>query len=280
MKLLAAFGDKRYAYMAAKAREEGMDAFTFGLERAGVPGAIQIGEEELAHVDCVVLPNLFASKLPQPFAEPERTADDFLSALSPGTTLMPFCMEKIPDSVHERFRVIDLSKDEALAQENAVLTAEGAISCAMHRATFSIRRANCLVIGYGRIGFALCEMLVGMGARVSVAARRDSARRQAVQRGANAVDLEEMERILPQQQVIFSTPPSMVLGADQLRWLNPAALLIDLASPPYGVDFEAAERLGIQAWLEPSLPGWYCPSSAGIALLRAVQTALKCGGAS
>ena len=60
-------------------------------------------------------------------------------------------------------RVIDLWANEALIRENAALTAEGALVAAMRASDTAIRDARCLVIGWGRIGRALTERLVGLG---------------------------------------------------------------------------------------------------------------------
>jgi dipicolinate synthase subunit A len=46
---------------------------------------------------------------------------------------------------------------------------------------------------------------------------------------------------------VFSTVPSRVLGEDVLARLPKSALIVDLAAPPGGVDFDAAKRLGLRA---------------------------------
>ena len=57
---------------------------------------------------------------------------------------------------------------------------------------------------------------------------------------------------------------------DAVAEAKPNALIMDLASPPYGVDLHAAWNLGLRAWREPGLPGRYCPESAARALARAI----------
>ena len=69
---------------------------------------------------------------------------------------------------------------------------------------------------------------------------------------------------------MFSTPPARVLGRAELEHADRDALIVDLASPPYGVDLEAAQALNLRAWREPKLPGRYCPYSAARALMRAI----------
>lgn len=50
-------------------------------------------------------------------------------------------------------------------RENACLTAEGALVAAASRAPFALLGSVCLVVGYGRIGAALVDRLVGLGAK-------------------------------------------------------------------------------------------------------------------
>ncbi len=79
------------------------------------------------------------------------------------------------------------------------------------------------------------------------------------------------------KHVVFSTPAFPVLGRGELERADAGALLIDLASPPYGIDLEAARALNLRAWREPALPGRYCPESAARVLMSHVL-ALRKGG--
>lgn len=168
-------------------------------------------------------------------------------------------------------RVIDLWKDEMLLTENAWLTAEGAVCAAMRAGDRCLRGARVLVIGWGRIGRALTEILVALGARVVVLSRSEAHRHRAIERGAEAVKPEEAEIALSHAALVFNTAPAMVLDGSRLGQLNSEVMVIDLASPPYGVDLREAWRLGLRAWREPGLPGRYCPESAAAALYRAMK---------
>ena len=168
-------------------------------------------------------------------------------------------------------RVIDLWADEALLRENARFTAEGALSAAMRASQRSLRDLPCAVIGWGRIGSALTELLVALGSRVTVISRTPAHRNRAIERGAEAAAPEEMPIILKKTLLIISTPPAMVLDEAQLSRVNRGAIILDLASPPYGVDLAAAWKLGLRTWREPGLPGRYCPMSAAETLLKAMK---------
>ncbi len=166
------------------------------------------------------------------------------------------------------WRLLRVLSDEIYTQENGLLTAEGALFTAVARMNRALRGAQCLVIGYGRIGKALTGLLRGLGAAVTVAARREESRREA---GENSVSIQDMPQALPRMDVIFNTVPAPVLGEKELRNVNPQCVLIDLASAPYGIDRDAAEALGFRAFLESGLPGRYCPLSAAETLLNYME---------
>lgn len=157
------------------------------------------------------------------------------------------------------WRLFRVLKDEAYTLCNAVLSAEGAVFAAMRQADFSLHQAACIVIGYGRIGKALTGMLRGLGAKVTVAARRRESRDEA---GKGSIAMEELPLSLPHAQLIFNTVPAPILGKEHLSLVNKDTLLIELASPPYGIDLSAAQEMGLRAWGEWGIPGRYCPKSA------------------
>ncbi|MBR0368918.1 MAG: hypothetical protein IJH86_11065 [Clostridia bacterium] len=194
------------------------------------------------------------------------TMEDILALASPEARVY------LCGPVHwEDARITDLWKDEALQKENAWLTAEGALCAAMRAGDRCLRDARVLVIGWGRIGGALTEMLVALGARVIVASRTQAHRHRAIERGAEAISPEQLPEVLPGIDILFNTAPAMVLDAETLAHANRETLIIDLASLPYGVDLRAAWALGLRAWREPGLPGRYCPESAAAALYRAMR---------
>ena len=67
----------------------------------------------------------------------------------------------------------------------------------------------------------------------------------------------------------------MVFDAHTLARTAVNALVIDLASAPGGVDYEAAKRLSIKAVHALSLPGKAAPKSAGIIIKNAVYNMIR-----
>ena len=258
-------GDARFEHLARLLSERGESVGLYGRE-AG-PWADAVGREALASADRIVTncPPKADIKLKE------------LLELAPGRAKVLTCGPGHPDIADAR--LTDLWADESLLLENARLTAEGALASAMRASNRALAGMDCLVVGWGRIGRSLTELLVALGARVTVASRTASGRNRAVERGAEAADTAQIVDALPGRKLVYNTAPVMVLDGVALGRMDPDALLIDLASPPYGVDLRAAWSRGLRAWREPGLPGRYCPQSAAAAILKAIDRQARGEGA-
>ncbi len=169
---------------------------------------------------------------------------------------------------------IDLLQDEEYLVDVAYMTAEGAIAAAMAASEAMICGSTALIVGWGRIGKTLTELLLSLGAHVTVLTRRLSARAEIELLGAHAASTDDAAAEIEGKRLVFSTPPALVLDDAVLKHADKNAMIIDLASPPYGVDLDAAWALGLRAWREPGLPGRYCPENAA----QAIYAALRRGG--
>ena len=250
-------GDARFEYLARLLTEQGESVGVYG--RDAYPRVQAVDRAALGRADTVIMNCPPKSDL---------KLEDVLEGISDSAKVIA-CWPKHPE-IEDR-RVIDLWADEVLLWDNARLTAEGALASAMRASTRALAGMKCLVIGWGRVGRALTEMLVALGTRVTVASRTHSGRNRAVERGAEAADTACMAGALPGRKLVFNTAPAMVLDGAALEAADPDAMLIDLASPPYGIDLRAAWNRGLRAWREPGLPGRYCPQSAAEAILRAMD---------
>src|SRR5262249_17304243 len=63
--------------------------------------------------------------------------------------------------------------------------------------------------------------------------------------GATPYRFEELLDMASRLDLLFSTVPSRVVGENVLSRLRRSALIVDLAAPPGGVDFDCAKRLGL-----------------------------------
>lgn len=255
-------GDLRFAHLARMLNESGRSAAGFFQEKAG--GEV-LPVEELGKYSVVI------SNWPMrfPLSEAAWEARDLLGELAPGSVLL-LCGPGFPQKRRWDLQYINLWADETLLQENAYLTAEAAVAIAAAELRGQMGELPCAVVGYGRIGRALTEILLNMGARVVVISGSAAKRDAAQSRGAQAADYGEIGAALAGQKLVFSTPPSTVLDLNVLEKMDSDVRILDLASPPYGVDLDAARALKLRAGREPGLPGRYCPLSAARAIYHAV----------
>jgi dipicolinate synthase subunit A len=186
----------------------------------------------------------------------------------------------IPNIVMESAKVknvkcYDFMKMEDVALENAITTAEGAIAEAIALSTQNVNQEHCLVLGYGRCAQAIAERLKGLNAKVTIGARREEARRDAMLHGYQAVPLEDLQSLIPSEQFIFNTIPTMVLDAELIEKIQLDSIIIDIASAPGGTDFDACKRMAIKAKLSLGIPGRYSPKTSARILLRGIASSLK-----
>ena len=130
----------------------------------------------------------------------------------------------------------DYAEREEFAVLNAIPTAEGAIEIAMRELPITLSGSLCLVLGYGRIAKILAHRLPGLGAHVTVAARRHSDLAWIAGYGYEALPINELKNKTHKMQVVFNTVPHLLLDRETLITLPKDCLIIDLASKPGGAD--------------------------------------------
>jgi len=166
--------------------------------------------------------------------------------------------------------LISLGEMEEMSILNSIPTAEGAILMALERTTVTLHGSRAAVLGYGRTGQTLANALTGLGAHVTVVARRPESRARAVAAGCEVADFGDLAATATGQRFVFNTVPAMVLVGDTLSRLHPSAVVVDLASGQGGTDFAAAGTLGITAVPAPSLPGRVAPETAAAYLFEVI----------
>lgn len=272
-------GDMRQVYLARSIAADGFPVLTSGLEKVqGSRPPEPVGLDQLCSQADVILLPLPATRdgenLNAPLASQAVKLDGDFAARFSGKQVLGGMTAKLAASAEgwSRAALRDYYQREELLVGNAVLTAEGAIGAAVTGHPGSINGSRCLVTGFGRIGKALCLALKGLGAQVDCAARKawDFTSIQAL--GCGPVQYGEIGE---GYDLIFNTVPHVVLEADTLSRQSPGCLLLELASPPGGIDLEAAGRLGLRVQQEPSLPGRMSPKSAGELIKETVYNMLE-----
>ncbi|MBQ9131011.1 MAG: dipicolinate synthase, partial [Clostridia bacterium] len=254
-------GDARQISMAKALGKMEFEVYVWGLgdvteEHIAPARLCQSWQEGLEGSDAVILP-LPATRdgvrvnSPQYGGEPLRL--DTLLEFWKGRLLLGGRMspELRGAADQKQIRWMDYFDSEGLQLKNAIPTAEGAIAIAMQELPVTLDGCETAVIGYGRIGSVLADKLQVLGASVTVYARRQESLTRAALRhhGTQLLGEEGLlaPSISPNCRVLFNTVPKRLLSRQVLEKIPRRCLLVDLASAPGGIDFQAAEELGIRA---------------------------------
>ena len=158
------------------------------------------------------------------------------------------------------YHTIDLLQNPSYVAENASITAYCAVGLAEKRLPVIWKHLPVMVIGWGRIGKCLALLLQQMGARVTVAARKEADRALADALGYQAVPTEGLST--NGYRVVFNTAPEMIVPD-----CRGEGLYMDLASKPgLGGDNVVVAR---------GLPGKLAPESSGRLIAHHVLTILN-----
>lgn len=267
-------GGTRAAALARLLVANGQCVDTYLLETPGVEGIRSLQRLNRAGGRrTVVLP--LAGGFPQ--ADPPLTHELLSRKLRAGDRVFGFKITPEQQSLYQNkgidYRIPAL--DEAFAIRNAVPTAEGALMLALQRMDCTLHRSCALVLGGGRVGKALCQRLIALGAKTVVFSENAAERAYAQSLGAHALLLDDLPSLLPVCHVLFNTIPAPVVGAQALSLLSKRAVVLDLASAPGGVDHEAARGLGLHCEHALDLPGRTAPETAASILYQTLTESMK-----
>lgn len=271
MKAAIIGGDLRQLYAADALERQNCQTMLFGMElceQTGNRRQANTISEAMAGADFLLLPlpvEKEAQMLNAPYSRTTWTMPELLQAVPRG---MPVFGGKVRETLRNQaeklgVEVLDYAEQETFQIQNAVLTAEGAIQLALETMPGTLHGSQCLVTGYGRIGRVLAGMLHGLGAKVCVSARRPEDLAWICAAGYASLETGALHGCLENVQVVFNTVPARIFTDVLLKELPTEALVIDLASLPGGVDFDAARAQNRKVLHALALPGKTAPAAAG-----------------
>ena len=256
--ILICGGDKRQRYMYEYMKEKGLGVSSFGLFHNDIQDI-----DEIKKYDVVILPIPVTKDGVYLKCERIVLLQDVFDILSESQIILGGMYDGI----------YDYGKVERFQMKNALPTAEGALSVAVENTDITINDSCCCIFGYGRIGKILANMLKNMGASVTVYARNIKDLSLAETMGFETKNTNIVED-LGKFDIIFNTVPKPILDGRVLSTAKKDALFIELASKPYGIDMEAAEKLGRKVIVASGLPGKVAPKTAGKILFDVIMDIL------
>lgn len=157
---------------------------------------------------------------------------------------------------------IDLFSREDVAINNAIPTAEGAVMTAIQESDRVLFKSKVLVLGFGRCGKVLSNMLKGIGADVSITYRKKKDEAYINSINCIPVSIKDFDINLSSYDFIFNTVPAQILNKERLKRIRKDTVIIDIAQAPGGIDYSYARKLNLKALYCPGLPGRVAPYSA------------------
>ncbi len=261
-------GDRRSFYAAKRLGEYGFETKLFGLEKEQAYDPLKKIQE-----DAVLLPIPFTRDGVHLFA-PESMEkiliSDVLASIPANALIFAGNVNDMTDK-----RISDYGKREDFAIRNAVPTAEGALLLALQNGRRTVFGMRVAVIGYGKVASATAKLFRSVGANVTVFARKSQARLEAHMMGYTAKPLSELSACAGEHELLINTVPARILDREILSKIPKDAWIMELASAPFGLDFEEAESFGVHAELALGLPGKFFPESAGYAVADTILDILR-----
>jgi dipicolinate synthase subunit A len=176
---------------------------------------------------------------------------------------------KLSDEVDEiikqkNIEQYNLLSDETFIVKNAYLTAEGALAHIILNTQRTIRHMPILVLGYGRVGKSVTKLLKDNYAIVSVATNDPTEYAIASIFSDDVHTLDSYKENLNNFSAIINTVPKLILEGETLNLINKDCFILDLASLPGGIDYNAAEKLNLNLMHALGVPGKVAPETAGL----------------
>lgn len=274
-------GDKRQLFLAKAIYDSGYAVMLGGFDRLRSTGNLVLGDIKAVAAKCDVMilpvPSVRADgSINTPFSDECTVLDDELIGILIKKPVFIAMKDKFLKAYpqFEKAEIFDYAAKDEFAILNALPTAEGAVEVAMNKFEGTIAGSRCLITGYGRIGKVLAEMLKNLKAEVTVSARKPSDMAFAQAFGYDEINTNKMSDVR-NFDLVFNTVPSMIFNRELLLNTDKNTIIIDLASLPGGVDFEAAHILGIDAVRALALPGKCAPKTAGEIIKKTVFNTIE-----
>ncbi len=270
-------GDKRQKYLKEYLSLKGYDVVSYGLfdwddDTDKLKG--MIGDNTV-----VILP-LPATRndktIVMPFSKREISIERLLSFLGKNNLVFGGIIkgELLSQLRETEIPFVDYY-DSDFIDKNAVLTAFGALKILLEHIDFALPLGKYAVTGYGRVAKETASVLTALSCDVTIFARKEKQRNEAVINGCNAQPLTDLPCLISNFDFIINTVPSQIIDEETLKNMRKDSKIMELASAPYGLDFNLARKHSVDVVKAFSLPGKYTPKSAGEIIGKKVDEQLQ-----
>lgn len=264
-RILVAGGDMRQVYCAGKLSDIS-DTYVMGFSAEAIPEKMTLKPavtDKDGFYDFAVLPVPPLDNdgmITAPFSNEKISPTEIRRLVKPDGIIFVGKYDPKLTEVFGSMEITDYMEREDLSLKNAVPTAEGAVEIALSELPVTLNGLKVLIVGLGRIGMSLAEILKGFGADVTASVRNAKGAAKSRILGIKSVCTDKMDT---DYSLVFNTVPEMIFDNELLEKFGNDTLFIDLASKPGGIDFESAAALGKKVIWALGIPGKTAPVTSG-----------------
>lgn len=270
-------GDNRSLYLGEYLENQGFKVCYYAFNHTECYKSL---EEAVNASDVIILPLPFTKDrltLNTPLFDDVVLITDIIALLSGKRIVLG---GQLPNSFCEELdsrgcAYCDYFMLDELAVYNAVPTAEGVVQVLIEELPITIHGMKCAVLGYGRVGKIIASTLSCLGAEVTAFARKQSALAEIYTSGLKCNSFDALATEYNSFDAVINTVPARVLGENELAHLNPDCVLVEVASAPFGIDFQVAKERALKVIKAASLPGKVAPKTAGEIIGRSILPILR-----
>ena len=270
-------GDKRQKYLKEYLSKQGYEVYSYGLfdwddDADKLKGMIRENS-------AIILP-LPATRngkaVNMPFSKKEISVDRLLSFLGKDNIVFGGIIKgELLSRLRETETPFVDYYDDLIVEKNAVLTAFGALKIILEHIDFALPLGKYAITGYGRVAKETASILTSLSCDVTIFARNPSQREDARIKGCKAYPITKLPDCANDLDLIINTVPSQIITNKAIEKMKKDSKIIELASSPYGVDFDIARKYGIDVIKAFSLPGKYTPKTAGEIIGKRIEEFLQ-----
>jgi len=277
-------GDAREAYIARQLRTRGYDVTIFGVAEDGRDAGAEpatSAESAVTGAQWIVCPSPGLGEGDVVYAptSPAKIVLDASLLARSDAAAGGLVIGRATAGVREAasslaIPVFEMKDDRSLAASNARSVAEALVAILVGKTVRILPEHRILVLGYGATGAALTNALLGLSCVVRVGARRQESLDAAAAAGGDPVPFDDRVAAMAQSDIVVNTVPSVDAVPAEAYEVLKDALVVDIASPPGGLDHGAARRAGVDVTWARGLAGGRAPHSAGDAQLGFIMRSM------
>lgn len=257
-------GDERFKFTEKRLTESGCKVLSFSEKNSNAIDFIKNSQS----VKNIILPNPYSKDgmlINMPNADNKITISDFIENIEPNCNVFLGGLnnELLNILSAKDIKAFDYTKYYDFTEKNAALTAKGIEAILKKNLTIPLSDAEILITGFGYTAKATVKLLNEHKTDLTVAARRTQALNCALRQGCKAITIDSLKNNKLDYDVIINTVPALIFDKSTIENIDKDCLLLEIASPPYGIDFELADKYGIKVLKAPNLPGRTAPEAAG-----------------